>query len=427
MMTTIPKSEIQEPNFKVKAVNYIVLYLIIALTSMPFFIGDEFLVYNFILSTILFFYRKRTFDKFIFIYSIIYLTIFLAQSFFFSVLELNVILGYFLRILYAYFTIKVIGKDIAKYFVNIIYFFTIISFVFYIPSLFFPSIMNSILETIASYIEPYQLHDPGRSHILIYTFGEHYSEGDGTLSSSLERNSGPFWEPGGFGVFLILAIIFELIESKELFSRKNKVFFIATITTLSTGSFLVLFVLIMLYLLIYRNPKKLLIMGFFFIGSIIIYLNTFFLEAKVEKQFAFTRTNSVSLYYAPRTRFVSAQLDLIDFFNSPILGRGRFAQTRFDNREIEADLQLNHRNNSTTNLMVEFGFFGFLTFFVFMFQSFKAYCYAKKFKTVFSVALILIVAMLGFSQMIFLKPFFIGLSFFFLAAGYKYQMQNRIK
>ncbi|MBL7918677.1 MAG: O-antigen ligase family protein [Bacteroidia bacterium] len=407
--------------------NYLIVYLFIALTSIPFFVGDEFLIFNFVVSLALFLYRKREFDKFIFLYSLIFLSIFLAQSFFFSVLEINVILGYFFRILYAYFTIKVIGKDIAKYFINIIYFFAILSFVFYFPSLFFPDIMNSFLENVASYIEPFQLHDPGRSHIIIYTFGEQYSETDGAFSSALERNSGPFWEPGGFGVFLILAIIFEMIETKDLFSKKNKVFFLAVLTTLSTGSFLVLFVLVIFYLFIYRDPKKLLLLGVFLIISIVIYLNTFFLNAKVERQFAYTRASSVSLYYAPRTRFVSAQLDLIDFYNNPVLGRGRFAATRFDNKELEQDLLLNHRNNGTTNLLVEFGFFGFLTFFVSMYRSFKAYCFAKNFKTGFALVLVLIVVLLGFSQMIFLKPFFIGLSFFFLAAGYEFKLQNKIK
>lgn len=397
--------------------NYVVTYLFIAVTSIPFFIGDEFLIANSIISFVLFLYRKRTFDKFIFQYSLVFLLIFALQSFFFSVLEINVILGYFIRIFYAYFTIKVIGKSISRYFVNIIYFFTLISFVFYFPSLILGDSINNFLEGISLFIEPFQLHDPGRSHILIYTFGEQYSETDGTFTSILERNSGPFWEPGGFGVFLILAIMLELVENKKLLTKKNKVFLVATFTTLSTGTFLVLFVLIMFYLVLYRDFKKLLMLSLVFISAIFIYTNTFFLSEKVDSQLANKQT--VSLKYAPRTRFVSAQLDFIDFFNNPVLGRGRYEQTRFDFKEQDSDLVLNHRNNGTTNLLVEFGLFGFVTFFVFMYRSFLKYCIENDFNKFFAYVLVLIVMLLGFSQMIFLKPFFIGLSFFFLATDIK--------
>lgn len=392
---------------------YLILYLFIALTSVPFFVGDEYLVLGFLLSFVVFIYKRYIVDRFIIFYCLIFFIIMMAQSLFFLIFESNVILGYFFRIIYAYMTIRILGNKIGDYYVNIIYFFSIISLLIFIPSIFFYEIIDSTLTLISFLFEPFQLHDPGRSHIIIYTFGENYEDVDGDLSKSLFRNSGPFWEPGGFGVFLILAIIFEIIKHHKLLTKRNIVFIISLLTTLSTGAFFVLFILIVFYILTYPTPLKMVSLGAFVLISALIYSNTFFLTEKVNKQ---TSKTSVSLASTPRNRFVSGQLDLIDFINNPILGRGRFDATRFDTKENLLDPYLNHRNNGTTNLLVEFGIFGFITFFYFMYKSFKAYCIENKFKTVFAVYLVVLMLGIGFSQMIFIKPFFIGLSFLFLAA-----------
>lgn len=396
--------------------SYTLLYLFVALTNIPFFIGNEYLMLLFVFSLFLFIFKEKRIDQFIVNYCLIFLFIFLVQSLFFSVLEINIIFGYILRILYAYFTIRLIGKDIARYFVNIIYFFTLVSFIFFFPTLIFPEVVNTFLEQLAEYLEPLQLHYVGRKHILIYTFGLEYSSDQGMIASSLPRNSGPFWEPGGFGIFLILALMFNLIENKKFFSKKNIVLVIGVLTTLSTGAFIGMFIFIFLYLITYRTPARIISLVIFLIGSGFVYINTFFLREKVTEHL--DSANNISLAYAPRTRFVSAQLDLIDFFNNPVLGRGRFVQTRFDVKEDENEILINHRTNGTTNMLVEFGFFGFFTFFFFMYKSFKAFCIANNFKVHFAYYAVIVVIVLGFYEMILIKPFFIGLSFMFLAAGY---------
>lgn len=401
--------------FTHKVLDYLTMYFLVGMASMPFFVGNEYLYIFFFFALLVFVSRKKKFDVFIFYYCLVYLLIFLFQSIFYSVFEMNIVLGYLLRILFAYVAIKAIGEKAGRVFVNIIYFFTLVSFVFYIPSLFFPDTVNSILLSLSKFIEPFQLNDPGRSHILIYTFGEEYSDTSGLVESSWFRNSGPFWEPGGFGIFLVLAILFELIETKNLFSVKNRVFFIAVITTLSTGTFFALFVLTILYLITYLTASRAVLLICFVVSAIFIYANTFFLNEKVEEHLSMA--GAASLKYAPRNRFVSAQLDLIDFVNNPLLGRGRFVATRFDVKESREEIFFNHRSNGTSNMLVEFGFFGFVFFFICMYYSFKTYCKVYNFRKNFAFYSVLIVALLGFYEMIFNKPFFIGLSFMFLAAG----------
>lgn len=398
-----------------KRLDYFLLYLLVGMGSMPFFIGNEYLFLFFIVAMLVFIHEKHTVDKFIIYYGIFFFVIFMAQAIYYSVFEPWKVLAYMTRIYYAYFVFKIVGKNLSRYYVNIIYFFTIVSFIFYIPTFFFHDGVTSVLESIAKLVEPFQLNPPGRSHILIYTFGEEYAETSGFVESAIPRNSGPFWEPGGFGVFLILAMLFELVESKKLFTKKNVVFLIALVTTLSTASFVALFALIAFYLLVSENSFK----GVYFIMliviAILVYVNAFFLTGKIERDV--NVGSYTSLKDIPRNRFVSAQLDLIDFINYPIIGRGRYEATRFDTKETKGDLFLNHRNNGTTNLLVEFGFFGFLVFFGTMYQSFRNFCIVNKYRLRFTFYLTLIILILGFSQMIFNKPLFIGVSFMFLVGG----------
>jgi len=398
------------------------LFMLAAQSSVPFFIGDEYLIAFFFLSLIVYLSKPIIIDKFIFNYIAIFFIILIAQAIFFWVFEFNTISGYLLRIGYAYLTIKVIGNKFDDYYINIIYFFAILSLVIYIPNLISNGALNDILLKISKLFQPYQLHDPGRQHILIYTFGQNYLDNDGSVFNITFRNSGPFWEPGGFGVFLILAIIFETIKSQKIITKKNIIFSIATLTTLSTGSFIAFFFLVIFYFLTYHTPKRIFIIILFFIGSTFIFLNSPFLVDKFNNQFY---ASQKSLAYAPRNRFVSGKLDLIDFLNNPIFGTSRYEQFRFKYKESKFETIVNHRNNGTTNLLVEFGIFGFFTFFYFMFKSFKIFCSVNKFKKSFSIYVIFIILILGFSQMIFIKPFFIGLSFLFLSNGYKSKIMEK--
>jgi hypothetical protein len=398
-----------------KRIDYFLLYLLVGMGTMPFYTGNEFLFFFLLTTMLMFIYEKHSIEKFIIYYSLFFFIIFMTQAIYYSVFEPWKVLAYMSRIIYAYFVFRILGKNIGKYYVNIIYVFTIISFLFYFPTLFFPTAVNSFLESIAEIVNYFQLNPPGRTHIIIYTFGEEYSETSGFVSSAIPRNSGPFWEPGGYGVFLILAMIFELVEKKKFFTKKNIVFLLALITTLSTASFVALFVLIAFYLIMSDNSFKALYIGSLIIIAFVVYANAFFLTGKIERDV--NVGNYKSLKDIPRNRFVSAQLDLMDFIDYPIIGRGRYEATRFDTKESKNDQFLNHRNNGTTNLLVEFGFFGFIVFFGTMYQSFRNFCIINKWKISFAVLLTIIVLVLGFSQMIFNKPLFIGLSFMFLIGG----------
>ena len=52
--------------------------------------------------------------------------------------------------------------------------------------------------------------------IILYTFDP--------IAMKDYRNPGPFWEPGAFAVYLIVALIFNIIKEGNLLTKKNVVF-----------------------------------------------------------------------------------------------------------------------------------------------------------------------------------------------------------
>jgi hypothetical protein len=94
-----------------------------------------------------------------------------------------------------------------------------------------------------------------------------------------------------------------------------------------------------------------------------------------------------------------------NFYSSPIFGIGRFFQISDED---------NTGNNGTTLLLAEFGLVGFTYYFMMMFLSYRAYCRRNKFNPHFPFAILAGMWVLGYSQGLFQKPFFMALCFMFL-------------
>lgn len=115
-------------------------------------------------------------------------------------------------------------KEFKKNYINILYVISLISIVCYFLFLFFPTVIVNRVP-----IVEYWQHST--RYILIYNF-----PGNGWEYGGL-RNFGPFHEGGMFAVFVDIALLFIVDESK--FSKRNLkkiiVFVICLITTFSTN------------------------------------------------------------------------------------------------------------------------------------------------------------------------------------------------
>ena len=363
---------------------------------MPILFGNEFLIAGFVLTTIIFIMKSKRFDRVIVSYNLVFLALFGLHLLAYDKFILGIIVAYFMRIYFAYFTVKIIGKDIDKYIVNQIYFFSIISLIITFLIFINPSLADFIYSNITPLFDKITLFQPNRQHFIIYTMELGYKV-------EIPRNSGPFWEPGGFSVFLFIALTFNLIRDKKFFNKKNTIFLIALLTTQSTTAYLAFFIFVCIYILIsYRSIYSFIMMPVLIFIFLNLYTNLNFMEEKVDKMYKESQKAGTEKVYS---RIVSGKINMENFYSSPIFGIGRFFQVADDQ---------NTGNNGTTLLLAEFGAVGFGYYFLMMFLSYRKYCRRYNFNSYFPLAIIAGLLVLGYSQGIFQKPFFMALCFMFM-------------
>jgi hypothetical protein len=335
-------------------------------------------------------------DRVIISYSLIFLTLFGIHFLAYDNFVVQIVVAYMLRICFAYFTVKIIGKNIDIYFINQIYFFTIISLIMTGAILLYAPLTDYIFENITPFFDKLTVFKTDRRHFIIYTM---------ELGWKVEyaRNSGPFWEPGGFAVFLFIALTFNIVRTRKFFNKKNVIFLIALVSTQSTTAYLACFVFCCIYVFItYRNLYSIILIPFLIFLFVTAYSRLDFMEEKINKMYGEANNESKKHIYS---RIVSGKVNTENFLSSPIFGIGRF----FTIKEGE-----NSGNNGTTLLLAEFGLVGFLYYFLMMFFSYKAYCRRFNYNKYFPFAIIVSLLILGFSQGIFQKPFFMAFCFMFL-------------
>lgn len=224
-----------------KIIDYLLVGIVVALTGFEFAFRAPVYIRGLILTfvAIYFFSLNGKFsNKFFFVVIPFLIPLFLQ----------SVIIGNFypfisngteflIQLLICYFVFEIVRERFNITFVNFIFILAIISLIFYPIQFFSPTLDNTIKNGIGSLIQPLgskEIPDAIRSKTLIfYTYMAGYNG---------ERNSGAFWEPGMFAVFLNIALLINVyINKKNLISLKNSIIIIAILTTLSTTGYIALF------------------------------------------------------------------------------------------------------------------------------------------------------------------------------------------
>jgi len=374
------------------------MLLLIAMSGVPFFYrsGMAFLIPSLVLVSIIFFSIGRQIHKFLILYLFIFLLIQFGQMVKFNYLPLNTYLGLYVRVLFAYFVIQIIGSRFISYYINLILILAIVSFLFYFLC-YIPGIENFLITKIAPHLEsPFIEKDVGYIYwpsIIIYTINP--------AGGSLPRNSGPFWEPGAYGGFLIIALIFKIMIDKRIWDWKGAILITAIVSTFSTTAYLAFMLLFIAYNIVSKEKiYKIIFVPLLLLISFIGVTQIEFLGDKISENMDIeTKTYN--------TRFKSALLDLNDFVDNPVFGLGRSAFTRFKGIE---DSHLMHRNNGITSFLTTYGIVIFLFYFYLIYYSFNTLCIHTGFNNHFAVYSLIIVIVLGFSEIYFIRPFFYGLT-----------------
>lgn len=387
--------------------DYLLLYYLIAITGIPFFLGDLYVIIGLIFTSALFFYRKKTLGKSVITMLFIYAILMAFHVFLFENFFLQRFVAFLGRILLAYLVVSLISGNFDVIYVKILKFFSIVSLLIYSSLLLNPDFILQVGTYIWYQVDKLQLVPFDSPHIILYTF-----KTDTQFEGYFLRNSGPFWEPGGFSVFLNIAIIFNTIREKRVLTKLNVLFSLVLLTTQSTGGILTYFFFLLCYLIfVTKSYSIILTIPIFVVLFYIAYTRFDFLNVKVSDEVEYSIENNSS--NKRRTRLVSAIEDLETIRKYPLTGIGKFYLSEeevnnYDNR------QEYYRNNGTTNFLAEFGIIGFLTYFFFVFFSFKNLCISQNIKPNFAVIIIITLLIAGFSQKIFMKPFFWALAFLFL-------------
>lgn len=385
-------------------VDYLAMFLLLAVSGIPILQTQTYQVLFAIILAVLFLVRKgQKMDEEILYMIGIILFLVLCQAVTFSFFKTITIVGMVLRMLSAYFVVKLAGKYFLDYYIRIMVFFAITSLIFFIPIFVIPGFMDKLLAAAPSFFSyQYELwgFEVDRKTLLIYNLLQE--------TPPLLRNPGPFWEPGAFGGFLAVALIFNSIKQGELFTRINCLFIFTIITTQSTTTYIALFIYIFLYILVqnYSSGAKLAVI-LFGVAGFVAFQTIPFLGDKIK-----TENEGVKDAIEENggdTRLASAVLDWDDISRYPFAGRGLWDETRVDKK-----FQFVIRNNGFTNFFAQWGIPFVLFFFYWYYRSFYQYCRIYGSGRLMPIVMILIICILSFGENYFNIPFFWAFALLFI-------------
>ncbi len=381
-----------------KVLEYLYLFLLLALSGNPFFsIGEgttQYIFSGFVLLLAIkhhtYFNLKKTQPFFVFI-------LFFAFIFFFQKVVLGFVsipgaIGFLLKITFGYIVIRFVGERFKITYFKVLYFISFVSLCGYL-------FINLGIEL------PNFLSNSGDLKSVIL-----YTQNTGGVNSL--RNSGMFWEPGGFACYICLGFLLYLGNIKELLQRerfKIIIILIALITTFSTTGYLVLFGIgLATFSLEYSKKHGILALPLiitFLTIAYFTYENTDFLKEKIDHQLENT-ANKDANDFSP-DRFGAFLFDLHYIKKHPLVGNGMHQSTRFADHPWLKNEKLGH-GNGFSNFLATMGVLSLL------FYSFYIIKYGNQHPWIFLIAIFAL--MQGEQLMNF--PLFLSLPFIFIYENY---------
>lgn len=293
----------------------------------------------------------------------------------------------------SYFAAKIVEKDFAHCFVNIMLVFAIISLPFYIAA---NTGFNGTLISIADKLPQLGVENMisiGKQENLHTLYFYNVYDGDFAVMN-LRRNPGPFWEPGRFTIYLNLAILINLFYFKmPVSSRKNIILIIANLTAMSTAGISAMLLIFVVYVFKGTISKtKKIIWGAVLIACIPTILSLDFMTDKIGGEMSNDATYS---------RFGAIAYHLTQIEKSPFLGFGPFLSTVFG-------MDLASSPNGVSDSVRYFGIPMALYIWFLLYRGTNIYIIGKSERFTTFVVLM----MLAFTQTIMTSPFYYMLYFF---------------
>jgi hypothetical protein len=318
---------------KFKTFDYLLVFILLLYSVSPFFIGDR--VGKFIIFLVLvaiFNIKGLRIDREI--YKVV-LTIFIigiVQGLIWN-LQLSTLFFYIaLIVLTPYLGLKIIGLSYLNILSRITLFFGIITLpIWILQNLYSP--FDEYLLDLINLVFPFSFDLYPRS-LIFYTYEKMTVE---FVGITLYRNAGIFHEPGGYAIFLNIAIAINLLTEKKLFSLKNLfLIFLIFFTTFSTAGMISVFVIVLMYyarnqnLKVWQRITFIIIFGFV---VTIVFRNSHFLQSKIVSRYETESTKELNQETAGR--FFAARKSILVLTRYPITGRGLIEGSRVEQASEE--------------------------------------------------------------------------------------------
>lgn len=183
---------------------------------------------------------------------LLFLSALIILSLFFSITKSNYAFlkvaagALFVLFLSALIVVNIKKRDYINWYINIMVFFSVVSLICLAIAVFYPSLADKLYQLVITdenkTISQTFLISP------FYTWGKVFLYGKAYFSN---RNFGPFWEPGAFQGFLVLAILMLLFVNEQINKKRTKIFIllITIITTRSTTGYII----IIIFFLFFQN------------------------------------------------------------------------------------------------------------------------------------------------------------------------------
>ncbi len=399
---------------KIKNIDYLLLFMLIGMSVIPIFKSASIGIYATI-ACLVFLIKRFYITKGETVILVIVLLLEIYHNVRFSGYDVISTRQVFCYFLFALLTVNYLKLNLLTIYIKILYFLTLISFVFFIlyyidksSVIAFSDLVPDIFKTsIFAYGETTKQINP-----IFYNFDYNLFERG--------RNNGAFWEPTVFAIMLIIAQIFNLFITKKLFNKKGIVFTIGILTTFSTTCFLAYFILLLGYFLSIKTisnfKKGLLCVIVVFIG-LNLYSNLSFLSTKIQDEFS--NIDSEIDKRGGNSRMASAFLDISEISQKAeyvLFGKGSTKSVR-----IGAEDKNVLRNCGDTALLVEWGIFFFILYFILIYYSFYRLAIYYKSPKYFPIMITVIFLICGFSEAIFDHAFFHIFIFFGLTSNNVYR------
>lgn len=402
---------------KGKKSDYIIFILTLAFTTFEYFFREDRLFVILALISIFIAFIKglyKRYDIALSLFFVCFLTLWsFVQSAFVSSYSVITSISLCVTLCGAMSIAMIVQERFVRIFVTTMYYIAIIAVVLWGLCLI-PSIKYFLLDVLTPKFTSLNVEaavfEGGGKNFIIHNF----AAGDYVLDTiGFMRNCGPFWEPGMFAVFLVIALFLHNIVEKQNLRFCNVVLIIGLVTTFSTGGFLSGMIVLIAYSITARKNyfiSLLVIVCAIFIWQYLMSLD--YIGAKLLDQMANTELGSdVSRFSAFLT-----QLEMIK--DHPILGGARFSDyLNVGNKTLASGFLLPY---------VRYGIpIGSLYMFI-MLVSFIKLVKVKDNKTLGGILLFVQLLVLSFSQTILLSNWMLVMVFVGLINKNIRYYENRI-